>query len=65
MVLSIEGYIFIKFPLRYEEIVTEEKTAADVLTAWAVAAVVASLMAAYASRITESQLSAKLLTASY
>lgn len=65
MVLSIEGYIFIKFPLRYEEIVTEDKTAAGVLTAWAVAAVVASLMAAHASMITESQLSAKLLTASY
>lgn len=65
MVLSIEGYIFIKFPLRYEEIVTEEKTAAGVLTAWAVAAVVASLMAAHASMITESQPPAKLLTASY
>ena len=40
VLISVERYIFIKLPLRYENIVTDERITAGVLTAWAVSAVV-------------------------
>ena len=61
VLISVERYVFIKFPLRYETIVTGERITAGVLTAWAVSASVSIMMIVLASINSESDVYPKLL----
>ena len=53
--IGVERYVFIKRPLRYEDIVTEERITAGVLIAWAVSASVSIMMIVLASINSESE----------
>ena len=61
VLISVERYVFIKLPLRYEDIVTEERITAGVLIAWAVSASVSIMMIVLASINSELDLYPKLL----
>ena len=64
VLISVERYVFIKFPLRYEDIVTEERINGGVLTAWAVSAFSSIMMIVLASINSESKVYPNLLTIS-
>ena len=63
MLISVERYISIKFPLRYDDIVTEKRLLACVVTVWLVSAVGIIAMILLASINTESDLYSILLVA--
>ena len=64
MLISVERYISIKFPLRYDDIVTEKRLLTGVVTVWLVSAVGIIAMIFLASINTESDLYSILLVAS-
>ena len=64
VLISMERYIFIKLPLRYEEIVTKRRVTAGVITAWAVPTVLVTTMITLVSTTGESDMYSTLLTAS-
>ena len=55
VLISVERYVFIKLPLRYEDIVTEERITGGVLMTWAVSASVSIMMIVLASINSESE----------
>ena len=64
VLISVERYVFIKLPLRYEDIVTEERITGGVLMAWAVSASTSIMRIALAFINSESKVYPNLLTIS-
>ena len=62
VLISVERYVFIKLPLTYEDIVTEERITTGVLTAWAVSAIVTIIIILLVSINTESDMYSTLVT---
>ena len=63
VLISVERYVFIKLPLRYDDIVTEKRVIVGALTAWAISAVRIIEIICQASINTESDFYSMLLLA--